>query len=55
VDTGNENYSPTTLVRFEVITAVTMKNIAFWDIKPSSHYTGDTLLLHYRSHPVNAM
>jgi hypothetical protein len=42
-------------VRFEVFTAVNMKNVAFWDIKPSSYLTGDTLLLHYRVQPVNAM
>jgi hypothetical protein len=39
----------------EVFTAVTMKNAVFWDIKPSSYFTGDTLLLHYRVQPVNAM
>jgi hypothetical protein len=32
-----------------------MKNVVFWDIKPSSYFTGDTLLLHYRVQPVNAM
>jgi hypothetical protein len=42
-------------VRFEVFTAVTMKNVVFWDIKPSSYFTGDTLRLHYRAQPVNAM
>jgi hypothetical protein len=42
-------------VRFEVFTAVTMKNVVFWDIKPSSYFTGDTLRLHYRVQPVNAM
>jgi DNA repair exonuclease SbcCD ATPase subunit len=42
-------------VRFEVIMAVTMKNVDFWDIKPSSYFTGDTLPLHYRVQPVNAM
>jgi hypothetical protein len=41
-------------IRFEVFTAVTMKNAVFWDIKPSSYFTGDTLLLHYRVQPVNA-
>jgi hypothetical protein len=41
-------------VRFEVITAVTMK-IVFWDIKPSSYLTGDTLRLRYKAQPVNAM
>jgi hypothetical protein len=29
-------------VRFEVLTAVTMKNVVFWDMKPSSYLTGDT-------------
>jgi hypothetical protein len=42
-------------VRFEVFTAVTVKNVVFWDIKPSSYLTGDTLRLRYRAHPVNAM
>jgi hypothetical protein len=42
-------------VRFEVFAAVTMKNAIFWDIKPSSYFTGDTLRLHYRVQPVNAM
>jgi hypothetical protein len=42
-------------VSFEVFTAVTMKNVVFWDIKPSSYFTGDTLRLHYRAQPVNAM
>jgi hypothetical protein len=41
-------------MRFEVFTAVTMKNAVFWDIKPSSYFTGDTLL-RYRAQPVNAM
>jgi hypothetical protein len=27
---------------FEVFTAVTVKNVVFWDIKPSSYLTGDT-------------
>jgi hypothetical protein len=42
-------------VRFEVFTAVTMKNAVFWDIKLSSYLTGDTLLLRYRAQPVNDM
>jgi hypothetical protein len=42
-------------VRFEVFTARTMKNVVFWDIKPSSYLTGDTLRLRYRAQPVNAM
>jgi hypothetical protein len=41
--------------RLEVFTAVTKKNVVFWDIKASSYFTGDTLLLHYRVQPVNAM
>jgi hypothetical protein len=40
-------------VRFEVFTAVTMKNGVFCDIKPSSYFTGDTLRLRYRAQPVN--
>jgi hypothetical protein len=42
-------------VRFEVFTAVTMKNVVFWDIKPISYFTGDTLRLRYSVQPVNAM
>jgi hypothetical protein len=31
------------VVRFEVFTAVTMKNVVFWDKKkPTSDFTGDT-------------
>jgi hypothetical protein len=41
--------------RFEVLTAVTMTNAVFWDIKPSSYLTGDTLRLRHRAQPVNAM
>jgi hypothetical protein len=44
----------TDYVRFEVFTAMIMKNV-FWDIKPSPYFTGDTLRLHYRAQPVNAM
>jgi hypothetical protein len=29
-----------------------MKNVVFWDIKPSSYLTGDTLHLRYRAQPV---
>jgi hypothetical protein len=32
-----------------------MKNAVFWDIKPGSYFTGDTLNLHYRVQPVIAM
>jgi hypothetical protein len=32
-----------------------MKNVVFWDIKPSSYLTGDTVRLHYRVQAVNAM
>jgi hypothetical protein len=42
-------------VRFEVFTAVTMKNAVFWDIKPTKYFTGDTLRLHYSVQPVNAI
>jgi hypothetical protein len=31
-------------VRFEVFTAATMKNVVSWDKKPSSYFTGDTLV-----------
>jgi hypothetical protein len=43
------------VVRSEDFAAVTMKNVVFWDIKPSSYFTGDTLRVHYRVQPVNAM
>jgi hypothetical protein len=43
------------IVRFEDFTEVTMNNIVFWDIKPSSYLTGDTLRLRYRVQPVNGM
>jgi hypothetical protein len=42
-------------LRFDVITAVTMKNVVFWDIKNQFNLTGDTLRLRYRVQPVNAM
>jgi hypothetical protein len=42
-------------VRFEVFTAVTMKNVVFWNIKPSSYFTGDILRLRCRGQPVNAV
>jgi hypothetical protein len=42
-------------VRFEVSTAVTMKNIFFWDIKTRSYLTGNTLRLRYRAELVNTM
>jgi hypothetical protein len=32
-------------VRFEIFTAVTMENAVFWDIKPSSYLTGNTIPL----------
>jgi hypothetical protein len=38
-----------------IFTAVTMKNAVFWDIKPSSYLTGDTLRLRFRAQQVNAM
>jgi hypothetical protein len=38
-----------------MVDAGTMKNAVFWDINPSSYLTGDTLLLNYIAHPVNAM
>jgi hypothetical protein len=42
-------------VRLQIFRAVTMKNAVFWDKKPSSYLTGDTLPLPYRVQPVNAM
>jgi hypothetical protein len=35
--------------------AVAVKNAVFWDKKPSLYLTGDTLRLHYRVQPVNAV
>jgi hypothetical protein len=45
----------TTQCKSEVFTAVTMKNVVFWDINPSSYLTGNTLRYGYRGQPVNAM
>jgi hypothetical protein len=42
-------------VRFEVFTAVTMKNTVLWDINPSTYFTRNTLLLCNRNQPVNAL
>jgi hypothetical protein len=42
-------------VGFEIFVAVTMKNFVFWDISPSSYFTGDTLRLRHKVQPVNAM
>jgi hypothetical protein len=42
-------------VRFEVFTAVIMKNVVFCDIKSGSYFKGDILSLRYRVQPVNAM
>jgi hypothetical protein len=42
-------------LRFQVLTAVTMKNGVIWDIKSSSYLTGDTLHLHDSAQLVNAM
>jgi hypothetical protein len=41
-------------LRFEVFTAVTVKNVVFWDIKSQFVFQGDTLRLRYRVQPVNA-
>jgi hypothetical protein len=40
---------------YEVLMTVTMKNAVYWDIKPSSYLTGDTLNLCYTVQPVNAV
>jgi hypothetical protein len=45
----------TRYVRFEVCTAVTMKNDVSWHITPTSYLKGDTLRLRYRVQPANAM
>jgi hypothetical protein len=42
-------------VRFEVFTAVNMKNVVFWDIKPLFVLHRRHIRLHYRVQPVNAM
>jgi hypothetical protein len=31
-----------------------MKNVVLWDIKPSSYFIEDTLLVRYSAQPVNA-
>jgi hypothetical protein len=41
--------------RFEVFMALAVKNAVFWDIKTKFYLTGDTLLLRYKSKPVNAL
>jgi hypothetical protein len=41
--------------RFEVFTAVTMKNAVFCDIKPHFVPPRDTSRVRYRAQPVNAM
>jgi hypothetical protein len=43
------------IVRFDVFTAVTMKNAVFWNIKTFSYLIGETLRFGYRAQPVNAM
>jgi hypothetical protein len=43
------------LLKFEVVTAVPMKNAIFWDINLSSYLARNTLRLRYRVHPVNVM
>jgi hypothetical protein len=52
---GNNRVINTVVVRFEVFMAVTMKNVVFWDKKPSSYFTGDILPLRYRAQLVNAI
>jgi hypothetical protein len=42
-------------VRFEVLTAVTMKNVIFWDIKIQFVLHRDTFRLRYKAQPVNIM
>jgi hypothetical protein len=44
-----------TLVRSEDFTAMTMKNVAFWDIKTQFVLHRRHILLRYRVQPVNAM
>jgi hypothetical protein len=41
-------------VTLEIFTAVTMKNVVFWDIKPSTYLTRNTLHLRYSDQPINA-
>jgi hypothetical protein len=52
---GLQLFLTANFVRFEVCTAVTMKDVVLWDIKPSPYLTGDTLRLRYSVQPVNAM
>jgi hypothetical protein len=40
---------------FFIVVLITMKNVVFWDIKPSSYLTGDTLLLRCKYQPVNVV
>jgi hypothetical protein len=42
-------------VRFEVFSAVTMKNVVFWDIINPVRTSQETLRLRNRAQPVNAM
>jgi hypothetical protein len=42
-------------VGFEVFSAVTVKDVVFWDIKSSLYLTGNTLHFCYGIQPVNAM
>jgi hypothetical protein len=43
-------------VRFEVFTAVTMKNGVFWDVTPCGHrITRNTVLLLYKQYSINEM
>jgi hypothetical protein len=44
-----------TLVRFEVVTAVTMKNVVFWDIKPQFVLHRRHITSRYTVQPVNAV
>jgi hypothetical protein len=55
LQTGQDGVGERAYVRLEVFTAVTMKNVVFWEIKPSSYFRGDTLRLRYRAQLVNAM
>jgi hypothetical protein len=51
---SNINKYDNILVRFEVFTSVTKKDIAVWDIRPSLYVTRNTLRRHHRPLPANA-
>jgi hypothetical protein len=51
----HSNAGEVLFVRLEVSTVVNTKNAVFWDIKPSSYLTANTLHLRYKTQPDNAV